>query len=285
MTAALECAGLMKRFGGVVATDELALAVAPGEIHALIGPNGAGKSTAIALLAGELRPDAGRVVLHGADVTGLSVAARARRGLIRSYQISGAAGLHRAAEPGGGDAGPERPQFRLLARRVGDPRLGMVAEQLLGRIGLEERADIRAEDLSHGEQRQLELGMALACEPSVLLLDEPMAGLGASESTAMVALIAGLRGRISVLPVEHDMDAVFALADRISVLVAGPADGDRERLSRRNSLGSRCSRCLFGEDVVPGYRMTLCALSATFTARLISIAAAERLDAAEDVLT
>lgn len=224
MTAALECAGLMKRFGGVVATDELALAVAPGEIHALIGPNGAGKSTAIALLAGELRPDAGRVVLHGADVTGLSVAARARRGLIRSYQITSVLpaftarqNLAVATQVRSGHS------FGFWRDASRDPRLGMVAEQLLGRIGLEERADIRAEDLSHGEQRQLELGMALACEPSVLLLDEPMAGLGASELTAMVALIAGLRGRISVLLVEHDMDAVFALADRISVLVAGRA--------------------------------------------------------------
>lgn len=222
MTAALACSGLTKRFGGVVAADELTLSVAPGEIHALIGPNGAGKSTAIALLAGELRPDAGRVVLHGADVTGLSVATRARRGLVRSYQITSvlpaftaSQNLALATQVRSGHS------FRFWGDASRDPRLGEAAGQLLGRIGLEERADVRAEDLSHGEQRQLELGMALACEPSVLLLDEPMAGLGASESAAMVALIAGLRGGVSVLLVEHDMDAVFALADRISVLVSG----------------------------------------------------------------
>jgi branched-chain amino acid transport system ATP-binding protein len=222
VTPALACSGLMKRFGGVVATDELGLAVAPGEIHALIGPNGAGKSTAIALLAGELRPDAGRVLLHGADVTGLSVAARARRGLIRSYQITSVLpafttrqNLAVATQVRSGHS------FRFWREASRDPLLGQAAERLLGWIGLEARADIPAEDLSHGEQRQLELGMALACEPSVLLLDEPMAGLGSAESAAMVALIAALRGGISVLLVEHDMDAVFALADRISVLVAG----------------------------------------------------------------
>lgn len=222
MTSILACAGLAKRFGGVVAADELTLAVAPGEIHALIGPNGAGKSTAIALLAGELRPDAGRVVLHGADVTGLSVAARARRGLIRSYQITSVLpaftarqNLALATQVQSGHS------FRFWRDASRDPRLGEAVEGLLGRIGLEVRADIRAEDLSHGDRRQLELGMALACEPSVLLLDEPMAGLGVSESAAMVALIAGLRGGIGVLLVEHDMDAVFALADTLTVLVSG----------------------------------------------------------------
>ena len=222
MTTALACVGLVKRFGGVVAADELTLSVARGEIHALIGPNGAGKSTAIALLAGELRPDAGLVLLQGADVTGLSVASRARRGLIRSYQITSVLpaftarqNLALATQVRSGHS------FRLWGDASRDPGLRRAAERLLERIGLAGRADVRAEDLSHGEQRQLELGMGLACDPSVLLLDEPMAGLGPSESGAMVALVAGLRGSVSVLLVEHDMDAVFALADRLTVLVSG----------------------------------------------------------------
>ncbi len=224
MTEALVCAGLCKRFGGVVATDGLTLSLARGEIHALIGPNGAGKSTAIAQLAGELRPDAGRIMLNGEDITGCSVPARARRGLARSYQITSILpaftarqNLALAAQVRSGHS------FRFWRDATRDPRLTVPAMAMLERIGLGARANARAEDLAHGEQRQLELAMALACEPEVLLLDEPMAGLGPAESRAMVALIAGLRGRVSILLVEHDMDAVFALADRLTVLVAGRA--------------------------------------------------------------
>ncbi len=222
MTALLEIRGLSKRFGGLVATDALALDVAAGEIHALIGPNGAGKTTAIAQIAGELRPDAGRIRLAGADITSLPVAARVRAGMTRSFQITQvlmqATALANVALV---EQVRQGHSFRFWRDASRDAGLAAAALAMLERVGLASRASTVAADLSHGERRQLELAMALATHPRLLLLDEPMAGLGASEATAMTALLQSLKGEVAILLVEHDMDAVFALADRITVLQNG----------------------------------------------------------------
>lgn len=219
---ALEITGLMKRFGGLVATDDLSLTVPAGELHAIIGPNGAGKTTLIAQLSGGVKPDAGRVRVLGHDVTHLSPHARVKRGLARSFQItslfrefSAADNVARAvlARTGHG--------FGFLRPAASDPALRGPALAMLERVGLAERADVIAGTLAHGEQRRLEIAMTLATEPQVLLLDEPMAGAGPEESAAIVRLLAELKGDHTILLVEHDMDAVFALADRISVLVYG----------------------------------------------------------------
>ena len=246
MTAALQCSGLMKRFGGVVATDELALTVSQGEIHALIGPNGAGKSTAIALLAGELRPDAGRVLLHGANVTGLSVAARVRR---RSDPVVpdyvGAAGVHRAAEPGVGDTGAERSQFPLLARCIARSAAGAGGRAAAaGGSGWRSARISARRTCRTASSVSWSLGWRWRANHPCCCWTSRWLALVRLKSTAMVALIAGLRGRISVLLVEHDMDAVFALADRIQR--AGCRARDRDRQPGGDSLGSRCSRCVSG---------------------------------------
>jgi branched-chain amino acid transport system ATP-binding protein len=222
VTALLTATGLVKRFGGLRATDGLDLAIERGGVHALIGPNGAGKSTAIALLAGELVPDAGRIRLGAADITRLSTPARVRAGLARSYQatslfadFTARQNLALAQQIRAGHS------FRFWRPAAADPRLTAPADAVLTRFAL--RPDIPARDLSHGEQRQLELAMALATGARLLLLDEPMAGLGPAESGAMTGTLAALKRDATILLVEHDMDAVFALADRVTVLVAGRA--------------------------------------------------------------
>ena len=223
MTPLLELRALSKRFGGLTATDDLSLAVYPGELHALIGPNGAGKTTAIAQITGEIRPDAGRILFDGADITGLSAPRRVRRGLSRSFQIvqlleedSAEAQVALAVQAQQGHG------FRFWRDATRDENLRQPAWRLLLEAGLPSaRWHLPAADLSAGERKQLELAIALAAKPRLLLLDEPMAGLGPSESRAMTETLAGLKGRLSILLVEHDMDAVFALADRISVLVYG----------------------------------------------------------------
>jgi branched-chain amino acid transport system ATP-binding protein len=221
----LAAEGLIKRFGGLTATDTLSLEVRPGELHALIGPNGAGKSTLIGLLTGEIRPDSGRILFEGADVTRLPVAARVRRGLARSFQIvqlldddTALANVALAVQARAGHS------FRFWSRADRDPVLVNTAGALLEQVGFDVgRRNIRTGDLSHGERKVLELAIALAARPKLLLLDEPMAGLGASESLRMTETLRALKGRIPMLLVEHDMDAVFALADRITVLVYGRA--------------------------------------------------------------
>jgi len=222
MSALLEVRALAKRFGGLVATDGLTLDVHPGEIHALIGPNGAGKTTAIGQIAGEIRPDAGTIRLAGQDITRLPVPERVRAGMTRSFQITQvlmqATALANVALV---EQVRQGHSFRLWRQAARDERLLAPARAMLARVGLAARADIAAEDLSHGERRQLELAMALATNPRLLLLDEPMAGLGTTESAAMTSLLAALKGEIAILLVEHDMDAVFALADRITVLEGG----------------------------------------------------------------
>ena len=224
MTALLEVRALSKRFGGLVATDALDLAIAPGELHALIGPNGAGKTTVIGQLAGELHPDAGTIHLAGTDITRLKPAARVRAGMTRSFQITQLLPQATAlANVALAEQIRQGHSFRLWRPAAHDRDLNDPAMAILDRVGLTDRAGTTAENLSHGERRQLELAVALATNPRLLLLDEPMAGLGASETAAMTTLLAGLKGRIAILLVEHDMDAVFALADRITVLLDGRA--------------------------------------------------------------
>lgn len=218
----LEVRGLRKAFGAVKATDGVDLELCEGEIHALIGPNGAGKSTLIAQLCGELRPDAGTIALAGEDVTPLRAFARARKGLSRSFQITELCSDYTALENVilslllvNGRA------FQAWSNPRRDAGLLASAERWLDEVGLNDRAGVNVRDLAHGEKRQLELAVALARSPQLLLLDEPMAGMGAEESARMTSLLQGLKRRYTILLVEHDMDAVFALADRITVLVYG----------------------------------------------------------------
>jgi branched-chain amino acid transport system ATP-binding protein len=220
----LEAKGLVKRFGGLTATDNLDLAVGPGEIHAVIGPNGAGKTTLIAQLAGELPPHAGTIRFAGEDVTALAAPARSQRGLARSFQITsvfrGFTALDNVALSLQAHDGHS---FRFWRDARGEAALRQPARAILEEGGLGARADVLAANLAHGEQRQLEIAMALATRPRMLLLDEPMAGMGREESERMVALLKRLKGRETILLIEHDMDVVFALADRITVLVYGRA--------------------------------------------------------------
>lgn len=215
----LACEGLEKAFGALRATQDVSLEVCGGEIHALIGPNGAGKSTLIQQLCGSLVPDAGRVFLMGEDVTGLGTAARARAGLGRTFQISALALEHTVLENVVLGA-LERPfGFWRAALTRGEPRAR--AEAALARVGLSAEAGKLAGALSHGQRRLLEVAVALVRAPKVFLMDEPMAGLGAEGSAQLTELLRALKREAPILLVEHDMDAVFALADRISVLDYG----------------------------------------------------------------
>jgi branched-chain amino acid transport system ATP-binding protein len=214
--------GLTKRFGGVVASDSIVLDVHAGELHAVIGPNGAGKTTLIAQLSGEIAPDAGRIRFQGIDITALPVHARSQLGVARSFQITSLfpdlTALDNAALAVQAHTGHSFHFWRDARKQseLRDP-----ARAALARVGLSGRADVVVSNLSHGEHRQLELAMALATNPRMLLLDEPMAGLGAEESARMVATLHELKRELTILLIEHDMEAVFALADRITVLVYG----------------------------------------------------------------
>src|SRR5215208_5390459 len=220
--ALLETKGLTKRFGGLNATNDVSLSVKPGELLAVIGPNGAGKTTLIAALSGELRPDAGTIRFDGADISGLGPARRAQLGIARSFQITSIfrefTALDNVALAVQAQAGHS---FRFWRSARRDPLLRESALAALAEVGLENRAHLPAGALSHGEKRALEIAIALATRPRLLLLDEPMAGMGPAESAGMVALLARLKDRFAIVLVEHDMDAVFALADRISVMVYG----------------------------------------------------------------
>ena len=213
---------LVRRFGGLVATDNLSMEVARGELHAIIGPNGAGKTTLISQLTGQLMPNSGAIHFAGQDITRLPSYRRSGLGLARSFQItsllrdfSAADNVALAAQAHAGHS------YRFWANARKERGLREAAHAALARVGLDKRADVLVSELSHGEQRELELAVALATKPQLLLLDEPMAGLGATESQRMVALLKELRKEVTIVLVEHDMEAVFALADRITVLVYG----------------------------------------------------------------
>lgn len=222
MSALLVIDALCKSFGALRATDTVSLSLRERECHAIIGPNGAGKSTLIGQITGEIVPDSGRILLFGTDVTAWPVPTRARAGLARSFQITqlvaGFTALDNVACAVQARLGHS---FRFLRDARRDACLRDPARACLARVGLADQADMPAENLSHGERRQLELAVALAMQPKVLLLDEPMAGMGTQESARMLALLQELRTQTAILLVEHDMEAVFALADTVSVLVNG----------------------------------------------------------------
>ena len=218
----LDIQGLKKSFGGVVATDSVTLGVDAGELHAIIGPNGAGKTTLIAQLSGDLAPDAGHVVFNGKDITTVPTHRRSHFGLARSFQITSVfMGLSVIDNVALAVQAHDGHSFRFWQPATTQARLRKPALEVLEKVGLAHRAGTIASAMSHGERRQLEIAMALATNPSFLLLDEPMAGMGVEESAAMVSILRSLKGDKTILLVEHDMDAVFALADRISVLVYG----------------------------------------------------------------
>jgi branched-chain amino acid transport system ATP-binding protein len=214
--------GLQKNFGGLRVTDDVSLDVRPGEIHAVIGPNGAGKTTLIHQISGFLRPDRGAVRLEGRDVTRLPPDQRARAGLSRSFQITsilpGFATLENVALAVQARSGSS---FRFFGRAAAEEALNAEAMAMLSEVGLAERAHVPGGVLSHGEKRALECAIALAMRPKVMLLDEPMAGAGHEEGQRLITLMERLKARIPMLLVEHDMDAVFRVADRVSVLVYG----------------------------------------------------------------
>ena len=220
--ALLDIEGVSKRFGGITASEKVSLAVPPGELHAIIGPNGAGKTTLIGQLTGELSPDSGRIRFAETDITTLPTYQRSRLGLARSFQITSLFldmtvldNVALAVQAHDGHS------FRFWKPAREEESLRDPARGALARTGLAARADAMVADLSHGEHRQIEIAMALATRPRMLLLDEPMAGMGPEESARLVKLLLELKKEYTILLIEHDMEAVFALADRISVLVYG----------------------------------------------------------------
>lgn len=218
----LELNGISKRFGALIASNSINLDLRPGEIHALIGPNGAGKSTLIKQIAGGLQPDSGRVYFDGADVTALSTAARAKRGMGRTFQISSLAMEYTVLQNAVlGALGHRGDVFRFFRPVMKDAELLAQAQTALEQVGLAEFHNFRTSELSHGQRRQLEVAVALTLSPKIFLMDEPMAGLGAEGSHRLMGFLDELRQTAPILLVEHDMDAVFTLADRISVLVYG----------------------------------------------------------------
>ncbi|SNT53947.1 branched-chain amino acid transport system ATP-binding protein [Tardiphaga sp. OK246] len=221
--ALLQVTGLVKRFGGLVATDHLDLHVADRETLALIGPNGAGKTSLISQLQGDLTPDAGSILFDGRDVTREPSHRRAHAGLARSFQISSVFPQFSLRDNVAVSVQARQGHsFRFWRGTHTDPALTGPAQEMLDAVGLG-RTNRCAGDVSHGERRQLELAMAMAMRPKLLLLDEPMAGMGREDSARMTSLLLRLKSRYSILLVEHDMDAVFRLADRVTVLVAGKA--------------------------------------------------------------
>jgi len=236
----LEIEHLRKAFGALVATDDVTLRIRKGETHALIGPNGAGKTTLVGQLIGELTPNAGRIVFNGRDITSLSTAQRARLGLARSFQITSIFDSFTAEDNVALAVQATEPHsFRFWQPADKIARLREPARTLIDTVGLARLGHLIASRMSHGQHRQLELGMALATRPAMLLLDEPMAGLGIEESRAMSQLLASVKGQYTILLIEHDMDVVFSLADRITVLVGGRiiASGTADEI--RNHPGVR----------------------------------------------
>lgn len=220
--AVLATQGITKNFGALLASDDVSIDLVPGEIHAIIGPNGAGKSTLIKQICGGLRPDAGSVYLLGQDVTHASTQVRARAGLGRTFQISALAMEDTVLQNAVlGALGGRGNPWRFLKPVLKDKDLLGIAMEALERVGLVDQAKVRTAELSHGQRRQLEVAVALTLKPKAFVMDEPMAGLGTEGSKRLIGFLDGLRHEAPILLVEHDMDAVFALADRISVLVYG----------------------------------------------------------------
>lgn len=245
----LKVSGLNKSFGGVTATDNLDFDVLPGEIHAVIGPNGAGKTTFVAQLAGMLKPDSGQIIFNGQDIGNMSAPQRSHAGLARSFQITSVfrdfTALENVALSIQAHAGHS---FRFWKRAATDPALTEPAHKMLTDVGLGDRALVLAGNLAHGEQRQLEIAMALATGPKMLLLDEPTAGMGTEESERMRQFLDRLKGEYSMLLIEHDMDTVFSLADRVTVLVYGRAIATGTPTEIRNNDEVRAA--YLGEDEV-----------------------------------
>ena len=218
----LELRRLRKAFGALVVTGDVSLGVEPGELHAVIGPNGAGKTTLIHQVSGLIRPASGEIRFAGEDITRLPMHRRVRRGLARSFQITsilpGFSGLENVALAVQARTGSS---FRMIGDAASEPALNDPAREALETVGLLHRAEVPAGLLSHGEKRQLELAIALATAPKLLLLDEPLAGTGHEESRRVIEVLRRLKGRYAMVLIEHDMEAVFALADRVSVLVYG----------------------------------------------------------------
>ncbi|MFT8246224.1 ABC transporter ATP-binding protein [Roseomonas sp. BN140053] len=246
----LEVRGLGKSFGALHVTVDVSFDVLPGEVHALIGPNGAGKTTLINQLFGELRPDRGTVRFDGRDITALPPDARARRGLARSFQITSVLGSLSVRENlalalAGRDGRTPSP-WRPLPDR---PDIAAEVARLLRQVGLDGQAEAAARNLAYGQQRALEIAMGLALQPRLLLLDEPMAGTGPEESQRMVSLLRGLKRSVAILLVEHDMDAVFALADRLTVLAEGRviAAGTPAEIQRNPDVRA----AYLGDEAVP----------------------------------
>ncbi len=243
----LSVKNLTKSFGALQASNNVTLDLFPGEIHALIGPNGAGKSTLIQQVSGGLKPDSGSVHFLGQDVTHLSTVQRAQMGLGRTFQISALAMEDTVLQNAVlGALGASRRPFQFFGPVLGNAALRQIAEAALERVGLADHAAIRTSDLSHGQRRQLEVAVALTLSPKAFVMDEPMAGLGTSGSKSLTGFLDKLRSEAPILLVEHDMDAVFALADRISVLVYGQiiATGTVEEIRKHPEV----RRAYLGED-------------------------------------
>jgi branched-chain amino acid transport system ATP-binding protein len=250
MSGTLQINQLVKRYGGLLATDHLSLSLGAGELHAIIGPNGAGKTTLIGQLGGEVAPDTGSITFDGTDITALKPAQRALRGLARSYQITSVfpefSVLENVALAMQAHCGHS---FGFWKPMLSQPELVEPALLAIEQAGLAHRASTPVSELAHGERRQLELAMVLVAQPRLLLLDEPMAGMSHQESGKVVQLLQSLKGRYTMLLVEHDMDAVFALADRISVLVYGRiiASGTPEEIRANEEVRT----AYLGDEVLP----------------------------------
>ncbi|MCA3349114.1 MAG: ABC transporter ATP-binding protein [Roseomonas sp.] len=248
--ALLSIQGLCKHYGGLAVTNDVSLEVYPGEIHALIGPNGAGKTTLIHQVTGTVAPDAGRVVFAGVDITRFSFPRRVHAGLARSFQITsiiaGFSVLENVALAAQAKSGSS---FRFFRAAASEEALNGAARDALAEVGLTDRAAIMAGALSHGEKRALEIAIALATQPRLLLLDEPLAGAGPEETERLITLLRRLKSRYAILLVEHDMQAVFALADRISVLAEGRIIASGSTTEIRASDEVRAA--YLGEEEIP----------------------------------
>ncbi len=218
----LQAKGIVKRFGGLIAVDHVNFDLRPREIHAVIGPNGAGKTTFLATLAGDHSPTEGRVFVNGADITALPVRSRTKLGVGRTYQRSAVIAGFTALDMVRLAALPHSGGWsRFLSTLNANSRATKIAHDMLTRVGLSDREAVVTDALSHGEKRRLEIAAVLALEPNILLLDEPLAGLGPDESHAVVDLVRELKSHCSIVLIEHDIDVVFAIADRITVLDNG----------------------------------------------------------------